>query len=833
MLNIVACVTNQHDPGLVAVSAGICLLGCFSTVTLMAEAAGAERRALVPWLIAAAAVFGCSVWSLHFVAMLAFRPSAQAAYGLLPTAASIGIAVTGALIALLIWCRADHHPLKLAAAGMVMAAAIAGMHYAGVGAMAANSLLLFDGAYVHASLGLCAILAVTALARAGDLTGLGRRIEVSLWLALAICGLHFTGMTALTVAPAAPLEEGGAVLGSTQLGLAVGLVSLVVLAAGLAALLMQRHLMRRRMDELSRMRLLGNLAHEVLLIHRDGRVVEINQAGLRLFETTLQEIVGRPLLDLFADADAPALLRRSRCRPEELRPEEFEIRTAAGLAVPVELSCRAIEYLGRPATAVALRDLSQRRRDEARIRHLALHDALTDLPNRTLLEERLSLALETAAENGASVALVYLDLDRFKPVNDFHGHAAGDALLVQAAKRMLAELRPTDTLARIGGDEFVIVLAHTRTLAQIAETAARLVAALGRPFHLEGRNEGEGKSEGKSEGTSEGKSEGLRIEIGASAGIAVYPSDGSTAETLKRAADTALYRVKDEGRGTVRFFEAAMDEQIQARRRIEHELSGAIPRGELQLYYQPIVNGRTGEIETFEALIRWHHPVRGCVPPADFIPLAEQTDQIGRIGAWVLDTACAAAAAWPHPWRVSVNVSPKQFRQPGFAAGVAAVLGRHGLPPGRLVLEITEGVFIQDATMAVEVLTALRTLGVRLALDDFGTGYSSLSYLQRFKFDKIKVDQSFVRRLGRHADTLTIVRAITHLGHNLGLQVTVEGVETQEQLAMLRELGCDQMQGYLFARPAPMTELSQAGSADRERARLRALFGETSARACA
>ena len=815
MLNIVACVTNQHDLGLVAVSAGICLLGCFSTVTLMAEAAGAERRALVPWLIAAAAVFGCSVWSLHFVAMLAFQPSAQAAYGLLPTAASIGIAVVGALIALLIWCRADHHPLKLAAAGVVMAAAIAGMHYAGVGAMAANSLLLFDGAYVHASLGLCAILAVTALARAGDLTRLGRRIEVGLWLALAICGLHFTGMTALTVAPAAPLEDGGTVLGSTQLGLAVGLVSLVVLAAGLAALLMQRHLMRRRMDELSRMRLLGNLAHEVLLIHRDGRVVEINRAGLRLFETTPQEIIGRSLIDLFAEDAAPALLRRSRCRPEELRPEEFEIRTAAGLAVPVELSCRAIEYLGRPATAVALRDLSQRRRAAAHIRHLALHDALTDLPNRTLLEERLGLALETAAENGSSVALVYLDLDRFKPVNDFHGHAAGDALLVQAAKRMLAELRPTDTLARIGGDEFVIVLAHTRTLAQVAETTERLVAALGRPFQIEGQGEG------------------LRVEIGASAGIAVYPSDGSTAETLKRAADTALYRVKDEGRGTVRFFEAAMDEQLQARRRIEHELSGAIPRGELQLYYQPIVNGHTGEIETFEALIRWHHPERGCVPPAEFIPLAEQTDQIGRIGAWVLDTACATAAAWPQPWRVSVNVSPMQFRQPGFAAGVAAVLGRHGLPPGRLVLEITEGVFIQDAAMAVEVLTALRTLGVRLALDDFGTGYSSLSYLQRFKFDKIKVDQSFVRRLGQHADTLTIVRAITHLGHNLGLQVTVEGVETQEQLAMLRELGCDQMQGYLFARPAPMTELSQTGSSDRERARLRALFGETSARACA
>ena len=217
--------------------------------------------------------------------------------------------------------------------------------------------------------------------------------------------------------------------------------------------------------------------------------------------------------------------------------------------------------------------------------------------------------------------------------------------------------------------------------------------------------------------------------------------------------------------------------------------------------------------------------------PADFIPLAEQTDQIARIGTWVLDTACAAAAGWPQPWRVSLNVSPKQFRQPGFAAGVAAVLGRHGLPPGRLVLEIAESVFIHDPAMAVEVLTALRTLGVRLALDDFGTGYSSLSDLQRFRFDTIKVDRSFVRRLGQHADALTIVRAITHLGHNLGLKVTVDGVETQAQLAVLRELGCDQMQGDLFARPAPMTNLSETGPSDRRR--LRALFSDEAARACA
>ncbi len=811
MFSIVACVTQEHDLGLVALSAGICLLGCFSTVTLMAQGARgsgphgevAQGRRTLFWLAAAALVFGSSVWSLHFVAMLAFRPGAQAAYALTPTAASIAVAVGGTLTALLVRHREGAHPLGLTGAGLFLAGAIAGMHYLGVGAMRASSLLTYDPAHVLASLAFCAALATLAMARARDLSRLRRRLEVTLWLTLAICGLHFTGMTGLSVAPLAP-AGGGVVLGSTHLGLAVGLVSLAVLAAGLTALLTQRHLTQRRLDELSRMRLLGNLAHEALLLHRDGRVLEINEAGTRLFAMPAEAILGRPLFDLFAEAAIPGLLRRERCHPEDRRPEEFDIRTSAGALVPVELSCRPITYLGRPATAVALRDLSQSRRDEARIRHLALHDALTDLPNRYLLEERLRHDLDRAGEDGALLAVVYLDLDRFKPVNDVHGHAAGDALLIQVAERMRATLRPTDTLARIGGDEFVAVLPGLASPEQAGEITGRLVAGLSAPFRI-----GE-----------------TRVEIGASAGIALFPGDGATGEALLRAADTALYRVKDEGRGALRFFEAAMDVQLQGRRELEQELRGAIGRDELRLFYQPIVKG-DGEIESFEALVRWHHPVRGLVSPAAFIPLAEQTDQIARIGEWVLDTACAAAARWPRPWRVSVNVSPNQFRQSDLPAVAAAALARHGLEPDRLVLEITEGVFIQDAATAVTVLNALRSLGVRLALDDFGTGYSSLSYLQQFRFDKIKVDQSFVRRLGEDENSLTIVRAITHLGHNLGLEVTAEGVETAEQLAMLRDLGCDQMQGYLFARPAAAT------ASERDRARLRSLFAEEPAKICA
>lgn len=808
MYRVLTCIAERHDPVLVALAGLICLLGCAGTVLLLAQARAATHHLAWRRLLITAAMFGGSVWSLHFVAMLAFHPDLHIAYDPQVTAASAAIVVGGAFVALLLWRWGSDEPAILAAAGLVLGLSIAAMHYLGVGAMRLSGLLLFDHRYVLASLLLSVVLASLALLRACDLTRLGRRIEVALWLVLAICSLHFTGMAAVTIAPmltlaAKPtLAASGFMLNSTHLGLLVAGTSLALLIASLSALLLQQHLVQRTVRELDRLRLLGDLAHEVLFIHREGRVLVINRAGTRLFALPARQLVGKPVLELFSEADAPALLRRSRCRSEKLQPEEFQIRTASGALVPVELSCRSIEYGGLPATAVALRDLSDRKRDEARIHHLALHDALTDLPNRYLLNERLQLALDAAAPDNSELAVVYLDLDRFKPVNDLHGHAVGDVLLIQVAKRMLSMVRSTDTLARVGGDEFVLVLVQ-RTPDQIDDLLGQIVADVQRPFQVEGHT----------------------IEIGVSAGIALFPSDGSTAATLLRAADLALYRAKDAGRGVVRFFESAMDAQLQARRRLEQELGQAIGRDELKLFYQPIVNARTGEIETFEALIRWQHPERGLVSPAEFIPLAEQANLIARIGQWVIETACVEAASWPRSWRVSVNVSPSQFRQSDVPAIVTAALAQSGLDPSRLVVEITESVFIQDATKAVEVLTSLRTLGIRLALDDFGTGYSSLSYLQRFKFDKIKVDQSFVRRLGQDADTLTIVRAIVNLAHNLGMQVTVEGVETTAQQAMLHALGCEQMQGYLFGRPAPEAALSEL-----EQARLRAMFVEPAMR---
>ncbi len=799
MFKVLDCVVHEHDLRLVAMSAVICVLGCCTTTTLLARASGSARRLMRRWLVCAAVVFGCSVWSLHFVAMLAFMPGSGMAYDVALTALSVVVACGGALTALLAWKFPILRPASVALGGVLLGLAVSGMHYVGVAAMTFSGFLMFNRAYVAASVVISVIFSTMALARASNLRTLGRRLEVTTWLALAICGLHFTGMTAIAIAPGTASTAGGAVLGTTTLAVAVASVSLAILVASLAAVMLEQHLSQRALQDLGRMRLLSNLAQEVLFIHRDGVVLEVNNAGERLFKTSSEEIIGCTVLSLFADNSVPALDRRNRCAPLGRRPEEMEVKAADGTHVAVELSCQPIDYLGKPATAVALHDLTDRKRDEARIRHLARHDALTNLPNRYNLQERLEIALDTAAQHRSALAVVYIDLDRFKPVNDLHGHAAGDALLVQASKRILAELQTTDTLARIGGDEFVMVLTSEPQPEKASLIASRIIEALKRPFQIEGH----------------------RIEIGASIGIALYPDDGGNADTLMRAADAAMYRVKEEGRGALRFFEASMNAQLQARLQLEQELAGATERGELVLHYQPIVNSVTGEVETFEALIRWNHPRRGMVPPIEFIPLAEETGLIDQIGRWVIETACREAAGWSHPWRVAVNVSPMQFRHSDVCAVLGTALRSNGIAPARVVVEVTEGILIDDATKAVATLNRLRDLGVRVALDDFGTGYSSLSYLQLFKFDKFKIDKSFVTKLGESDDALTLTRTIVNLGHNLGLQVTAEGVETQAQLEILQALGCDQIQGYLVALPAPIGAFT-----DLDRLRTMAVFAK-------
>jgi diguanylate cyclase (GGDEF)-like protein/PAS domain S-box-containing protein len=787
MYHSIGGIVREHDLRLVLLAALICGLGSFSTVILMTRAQALPARAATAWLVAAAAVFGCSIWSLHFIAMLAFMRQMPIAYDVKTTVASIAIAVAGVLVAFLVWRLIAARSVGAVLGGVILGLAIAGMHYTGVGAMRLPGTLAFSHEGVALSIIFGIGLAILALARARSAVTLGRQCEVALWLGLSVFTLHFIGMAALRIMPGMAPVATGDVLGSGILALAVAGVSAILLAVSLAATLVERHLADRTMQEFRRMRLLNDLAHEVMMILRHGIVLEVNSAGARLFGMPVEEIVGMPIERLFAQNSVPVLLRDQRDGVDDIWPEEMAITTATGKQIAVEFSSRRIEFQGSAATAIALRDLSERKRDEARIEHLAHHDRLTDLPGRFLLRERLGRAVQAAAQDSTSVAVLHLNLDRFKPINEVIGNAAGDAVLIEVGQRLKLALRATDTLARIGGDEFAIVLTHAEMPGKVSAFASRLLDTLDTPILFDG----------------------AQITVGASIGVAMYPGDGDDAEALLRAAAAAVDQAKQAALGSVRFFEASINDDTLERRQLQHELRDASQRGEMELVYQPLVNCDTGDVLSFEALLRWRHPQRGLISPGAFIPLAEESGAISKIGHWTIDAACAAAASWSVPRGVAVNVSPMQFRTSDVPAIVAAALARTGLDPARLEIEITEGVFIDDAARAVEILSSLRSMGARLSLDDFGTGYSALSYLRLFPFDKIKIDQSFVPDLGHRAEATTIVKAIIALGHNLGLTVTVEGVETEHQLTIIRAQGADTVQGYLLGRPAPMAAFSE------------------------
>ena len=450
---------------------------------------------------------------------------------------------------------------------------------------------------------------------------------------------------------------------------------------------------------------------------------------------------------------------------------------------------RNIAVTQRPVRAggwvATYEDTTERRAAEARLTHMAQHDQLTGLANRAVFQEHMRQVLGHAqaghAQADSAVAVLCLDLDRFKAVNDALGHAAGDTVLRTVAQRLRECTRDTDLIVRIGGDEFVIVQAAANQPAAATALAHRLVAALSQPVDLDQQ----------------------QVVIGTSIGVAVSEAASDTAETLLRAADIALYRAKADGRGTIHFFEAAMDVLVQARRKLELELRNALVLKQFELFYQPLVNAEQGGIEGFEALVRWRHPDRGLVSPTAFIPVAEEIGLIGPLGEWVISKACFDAAKWPGSLKVAVNLSPAQFRHRSIAEHVQAALELSGLPAGRLELEITESVLLQDDADVMKTLFALRALGVRISMDDFGTGYSSLSYLRRFPFDKIKIDQSFVQGMVKHEDCRAIVRAVIGLGQSLKIAVNAEGVETAEQWDALRAEGCDQVQGFLFSKPRP------------------------------
>ena len=533
---------------------------------------------------------------------------------------------------------------------------------------------------------------------------------------------------------------------------------------------------------------LNNMSLGVLMFDKDARLVFCNQRYIEMYGLSPSVVMpGCGLRELLRHRQAVGSLDAGA---DEYVAGVLE-EVAAGKptsAIVRSADNRVFSIVRNPVPGggwiATHEDITERQRAEERIVHMARHDALTDLPNRIMLREHLEHELKRV-KRGECLAVLCLDLDHFKSVNDTLGHPIGDELLKVVAERLRRCVREPDTIARLGGDEFAVIMTGMVEPTDAVALAKRIRASVTKPYHLDGH----------------------QIITDISIGISLAPVDSCEPDQLLKNADMALYGAKGDGRGTYRFFEPEMDARMKARRELELDLRKALVNVEFELHYQPLVNLKTNEITAFEALVRWNHPVRGLISPADFIPVAEETGLIIPLGEWVLRRACTETAGWPAHIKVAVNLSPAQLKSRNLSQLVMSALAESGMAPDRLQLEITETVLMQNTFNTLATLHQLRKLGVQIAMDDFGTGYSSLSYLRSFPFDKIKIDRSFIKDLSNGNEPLAIVHAVAGLANSLNMVSTAEGVETQQQLDQLQTVGCTEMQGYLFSRPHPASEI--------------------------
>ena len=630
------------------------------------------------------------------------------------------------------------------------------------------------------------VWAAAALYAACQPVGKGRTLLAAMLLTVAIVTMHFTAMGAVQFVPDPTRAPASLLFSPDALALVLAGAAAIILGMCFVAAIGDR----RTNDKLQRQKLLldaalTNMSQGLCMFDAGGGIILFNDRYAQLTRMSAASLEGRTLLDVVRTRNLPV-------SPEAFVAEVVEAMRQGNTNTRVIETAdgRMLRVIERPRPeggwVSTLEDITEWQKAQAQIAHMARHDALTNLPNRTYFREKLEDALSRVGR-GTQVAVFCLDLDRFKEVNDTLGHPVGDELLREVARRLRECVRDDDTAARLGGDEFAIVqVGRELKLAEISALATRLIETISAPFTIHGH----------------------QVLIGATLGISVAPDDGADPDQLLKNADLALYRAKGDGRGNYRFFEAGMDARALARRTLELELRTALSRGEFELQYQPLLDIKTSNINCCEALLRWNHPQRGVVLPQEFIWLAEETGLIIPIGDWVLRRACTEAARWPEGVRIAVNVSPAQFKNRNLVPTVEEALASAGLPADRLEIEITETVLLLEGD-ALATLRTLRGLGIHIAMDDFGTGCSSLSYLRSFPFDKIKIDRSFVSELAAGGESMAIVRAVTALGRSLGISTTAEGVETAEQLSLLRSEGCNEVQGFLFSPALPAAEVEK------------------------
>lgn len=765
MYSLISCIGDTHSWPMVAAAAIICLIGSVTTVLLLSQAQQVGNGRFRGLILAAAALSsGIGIWSTHFIAMLAYEARMPIAYNASLTTFSAVVVVVGCWVAFVIAFRRTT-VASCAAGGIVLAAAVTVMHLVGMAALEIQASLHYDHGRLFVAMALALVLDIVAFTLFRQPPGWRRNLAITGFLALSVCCLHFTAMTAAVFLPDPGIAMNGLVLQPHLLATLVSVVSIVLILGAFATVYIDR-----RFTDL---RGFVKASMEGLLIVCDGVVINANERIRELTGRGEEETRGKSLDKLLA-MELPALAAMAgggrSCETELI---------GNGYRTPVEVFARDIEYHGKQCQVLVIRDLTERKATQCRIEHLAHHDALTDLPNRLLFDTRIHQALQAAASAHAEVALLFLDLDRFKSVNDIFGHAEGDRVLRRVTAMLRDSTGPNDTVARLGGDEFAIIQPDQVQPAAARQLAERILATFAAEMDT-GRDP---------------------TAVGVSIGIAIYPGDGNGPDQLRNNADMALYRVKHTARGGACFFDADMDLAVRTRRQLEGDLRRAVDRRQLHVCYQPFIALRTGEVTGYEALARWHHPSCGMIEPDVFIPIAEESGSIVQLGEWILEQACLEAVRWRSGSTIAVNISPVQFKLPNLHEVVVRVLARTGLPAHRLELEITEKALAGDSIGVVATLMRLKALGIRIVMDDFGTGYSSLSSLRSFPFDKLKIDRSFILSLEHDVAAQSIVRAIIGLGNSLGIPVVAEGVETDLQRRIVLDEGCTLVQGMLFGKP--------------------------------
>ncbi len=803
MYRVLDCLTTQHDPWLVLIAVLLCLGGVHTAFNLYSRACVGRLQQKLSWLFLTGVVTGCAIWATHFVAMLAYDPVLPVGYNPGLTILSLLIAIVATFIGFTIPGIAKQNlvPARLVG-GLVVGLGISAMHFTGMAAMRVPGVISWHMDIVVAAILMGAAFGMVTLLIAGKAQTGREKTYGKIGLTVAIVTMHFSAMGALIITPDPTIPVPAQIISQSSLALAVAMVATLVIGIGFVMAMIDRQL---RENASARMRIFGDSAIEALVMTQNGIIVDANHSFLKMIKGETATISGVDFIETWLPDASPAF------RDGAEHYTETSLALSPGHTIPVEVIRRDLpaDEFSEDAVIYALRDLRERYEAERHIRYLAEHDALTKLLNRATFHDRLALALEQSRVTGNPVSVLCIDLDHFKELNDTYGHIAGDHALREVGERIGKLIEDNVIFARVGGDEFVALIVHDNPdpdsmIATAQNKAQALLDCLSVPVFI---------------------NPGNSARIAASVGIAHFPDDGDDIESIMFHADLAMYRVKQGGGNHLVFFSPEMDDEYRYKRQLSGALRHAMDENALELHYQPQCNAHSSKIIGFEALLRWHHPELGQVPPSRFIPIAEETGLINPLGEWVMRKACAEAVTWTNPLGIAVNLSAVQLQNLDLAQTVAGILDETGLAPERLELEITETALIHNASRSRKILTEIKALGVRIAMDDFGTGYSSLATLQNFPVDRIKIDQSFIARLMASEQAVAIVRAVINLGRDLKLEVIAEGVETEDQVAFLTANDCDAVQGYKFGHPRPIADYQTTVSGTAVAAQHRSIAG--------